>query len=158
MRNMKLYCVRPNLSANDDKVADDAKLKKCVEPIAELIAAHLSSDPALFAMSHKGEISKPSLKPDISYDYAQVVRIENDNDLKRILMESGDPYSGKWMLVRSLVTCRSAFYGYDGQAFVCVPSDSDPILSPDDDLISVDECSALLSETDYMDGLLAEPD
>lgn len=155
---MKLYRVSPNLSANDDKVADDAKLKKCIEPIAELIVAHLSSDPALFAMSHKGEISKPSLEPDSSYEYAQVVRIENENDLKQVLIDSGDPYSGKWMLVRSLVTCRSAFYGYDGQAFVCLPSDSDPILSPNDDLILVDECSALLSETDYMDGLLAELD
>ena len=155
---MKLYCVSPNLSANDDKVAGDVKLKKCIEPIADLISSHLSSDPALFAMSHKGEIGEPSLTPDISYDYAQVVRIENESELKKVLIESGDPLSGKWMLIRSLVTCRSVFYGYDGQAFVCLPSDSEPLVSPDTDLIFVDECSSMLSETDYMDGLLAESD
>ena len=155
---MKLFCVSPILSANDDKVAGDAKLRKCIEPIADLIVSHLSSDPALFAMRHRGEISEPSLKPNISYDYAQVVRIKSESTLKKVLMESGDPHSGKWMLVRSLVTCRSAFYGYDGQAFVCLPSDSEPLVSPDPHVIFVSECSSMLSETDYMDGLLSESD
>lgn len=59
------------------------------------------------------------------------------------------------MLVRSLVTCRAIFYGHDGQAFVCLPTGSFPISSPDEALINVEECSHLV-ETDWVDGLVGD--
>jgi hypothetical protein len=60
------------------------------------------------------------------------------------------------MLIRSLVTCRAVFFGYDGQAFVCLPAEAEPIISPDESLIRVEECSHLLTEGDWMDGLAAD--
>lgn len=150
---MKLYLVAPILPANSDKDAVDARLRACIEPIADLVLKHVSDDPALFGMRHEGESAKPPVEPDAGYGYAQVVRIADGEALRIILLESGDPFSGKWMLIRSLVTCRSVFYGYDRQAFVCLPTDASPIVSPDDGLIVVEECSHLLTETDWLDGL-----
>ena len=60
------------------------------------------------------------------------------------------------MLIRSLVTCRAVSYGYDGQAFVCLPHDIAPVSTPDDDLITVTDQSQMLLDTDWMDGLLPE--
>jgi len=59
------------------------------------------------------------------------------------------------MLIRSLVTCRSVFYGYDGQAFVCLPYEDEPIISPDDTMIDVSDRSQMLIDTDWLDGLRA---
>jgi len=44
----------------------------------------------------------------------------------------------------------------DGQAYVCLPESADPIVSPDEDLIDVVECSHLLVETDLLDGILID--
>lgn len=121
--------------------------------IADLILHHLSADPALFGMRHANEGSASPVSLSTRYGYAEAVRISDPDTLRTILLECGDPFSGKWMLIRSLVTCRAVFYGYDGQAFVCLPTGTEPIVSPDDTLISVEECSHLLSDTDWMDGL-----
>lgn len=150
---MKLYLVAPKLADNSDKAAEDARLHACVQSIAELILRHLSADPALFGVWHVNEGSDAPVESDTRYAYAEVVSISDPEMLREILLACGDPNSGKWMLIRSLVTCRAVFYGYDGQAFVCLPTESAPMVSPDDTLITVDECSQMLSETDWMDGL-----
>jgi hypothetical protein len=90
------------------------------------------------------------------YGYAEAVRIADPDMLREILLACGDRNSGKWMLIRSLVTCRAVFFGYDGQAFVCLPNEADAIVSPDDTLITIEECSHMLTETDWMDGLAAD--
>ena len=115
---MKLYLIAPRVADNADEAATDARLRLCVEPIADLILQHLSADPALFGMRHVGEASDPPFEPEARYGYADVVRIADTEMLKEILLACGDRHSGKWMLIRSLVTCRAVFYGYDGQAFV----------------------------------------
>lgn len=90
----------------------------------------------------------------MDFGYAQAVAIGDRDTLREMLRQSGDPFSGQWMLVRSLVTCRAVFYGYDGQAFLCLPASAAPVISPDPERIMVEECSHLLTETDWMDGLL----
>ncbi len=110
----------------------------------------------MFAMRHVDEGSAAPVQPDSRYGDAETVRITDRETLRSILTECGDPNSGKWMLIRSLVTCRSVLYGNDGQAFVCIPTGSPPISSPDESVIRVEECSHLLSETDWMDGLVRE--
>jgi len=152
---MKLFLIAPVIAANSDEAADDTRFRKCAGRIADLITSHISDDPALFGMRHIGEASEAPVRPDARYADVETVRIADIETLRTILRESGDPSSGKWMLIRSLVTCRAVFYGYDGQAFVCLPSDASPIVSPDNTLITVEECSHLLAETDWMDGLAA---
>jgi hypothetical protein len=152
---MKLFLIAPVIAANSDETAHNSRFRECSERIAELIGSHLEDDPAIFAMRESGEISDAPVRPESRYGDIDTVRVSDPETLRTILREIGDPNSGKWMLIRSLVTCRAVFYGHDGQAFVCLPSEAPPITSPDDTLISVEECSHLLAETDWMDGLTA---
>ena len=152
---MKLFLVAPAIAANTDETARTARIRECSRRIAELILSHVSDDPALFGMRQVGEVSQAPVQTDARYGDVETVRIADRKTLQAILRESGDPSSGRWMLIRSLVTCRSVSYGHDGQAFVCLPSDAAPIVSPDNTLIVVEDCSHLLAETDCMDGLVA---
>ncbi len=151
---MQLYLVAPAIAHNDDRRARDHR--ECSERIADLILPHVSADPALFAMRHVGEGTEAPVQPETRYGDAEAVRISDTDTLRNILVDCGDPSSGKWMLVRSLVTCRAVFYGHDGQAFVCLPTGAPAISSPNETLITVEECSHLLTETDWLDGLIAE--
>jgi hypothetical protein len=153
---MKLYLVAPVIAENDDEPAIDARFSTCSERIADLILSHVWSDPALFAMRHRNEGSEAPVQADTRYGDTEAVRLGDRETLRKVLAECGDPNSGKWMLVRSLVTCRAVFYGHDGQAFVCLPSGSPAISSPDEFIIRVEDCSHLLIETEWMDGLLSE--
>jgi hypothetical protein len=151
---MKLYLVAPKLADNSDDVAEDTRLRACNELVADLICRHVSPDPALFGMRHVDEGSDSPVELGTRYGYADTIRLGDLNMLREALLACGDPNSGKWMLIRSLVTCRSVFFGYDGQAFVCLPTDADPMVSPDATRITVEECSHMLTETDWMDGLV----
>ena len=150
---MKLFLVAPKLAENLDQAAVDARLRLCIEPIADLVTRHMRDDPALFGMRHLTEGSDTPIATDMRLGYAEAIRIGDPDTLREVMIACGDPNSGNWMLIRSLVTCRSVFYGYDGQAFVCLPTDADSIVSPDETLISVEECSQMLVDTCYMDGL-----
>jgi hypothetical protein len=150
---MKLYLIAPVIAANIDEAAIDARTQKCIDPIADLIERYVSIDPALFAMRHVNEVSNPSIPPDVRYGDVEAVRIGDLQTLRKILRDNGNPNSGKWMSIRSLVNCRSVHYGYDGQAFVCLSINDEPIVSPNPSIISVEDCSHLLIETDRMDGL-----
>lgn len=153
---MKLFLIAPIIAANTDEAARDARFRECSGRIADLIVSHVSEDPALFGMRHVGEVSEAPVGSDARYGDVETVRIADRETLQTILRESGDPSSGKWMLIRSLVTCRTVRYGYDGQAFVCLPSQADPIVSPDDTLIAIEECSQFLAETDWLDGMVGD--
>jgi hypothetical protein len=153
---MKLYRISPVIPAHSNEAFIDARLKACIELIADLILSHISSDPALFGIRHTNEVSDSPLLTSDRYGYAEVTRIPNEDNLRRILIACGDPNSGAWMLIRSLVTCRAVFYGYDGQAFVCLPTEADTSVSSDESVINVKECSHLLIEADWLDGLLGD--
>ncbi|WP_162237441.1 hypothetical protein [Sphingobium sp. Leaf26] len=156
MVHMKLFGIFPNLSGSnveaDAPNSDQAK----IEAVADLIVAHMSSDPALFAMEHAGEFSGSPIELDQTYGHVRASHITDPKALREMLLDFGNPNSGKWLLVRSLVTCRSIMYGWDGQAFVCLPNSAPAISSPDADFITVQDLSNLILETDYMDGLFSD--
>lgn len=153
---MKLYLVQPAIPPGANEAEVSARLNMCIEPIADLILPHLLADPAMFGMRHIGEASQPPLSMAERYGYAEVVRLAEKATLRAALVACGDPSSGKWMLIRSLVTCRAVSYGYDGQAFVCLPHEADSIISPDPTMIEVNDRSQMLIETDWHDGLLSD--
>lgn len=150
---MKLYLVQPAKPPGADDAEMDARLKSCIEPIADLILPYLLADPAMFGMRHANEVSQPALAMAERYDYAEVVRLADKSMLRAALLACGDPSSGQWVLIRSLVTCRSVSYGYDGEAFVCLPEEDEPLLSPNNEMIDVSDRSQMLINTDLMDGL-----
>jgi hypothetical protein len=149
---MKLFLVDAISVASDGEKADRAFHRECSALIADLILSHISEDPALFGMRHVGEGTASPIEPDARFGDVETVRIADRQTLRKVLQECGDPYSGKWMLIRSLVSCRAVFFGSDGQAFVCLPANAPSIISPDSSRITVDECSHLLAQTDYLDG------
>lgn len=114
---------------------------------------HIQDDPALFAMGHEGFEPANGLMFENSTWQERATQITSRDLLRETLMDCGDPDSGRWVLIRSLITCRAVSYGFDGQAFVCLQMDDEPMISPDDTKIVVEECSHLLVETDCLDGL-----
>jgi hypothetical protein len=151
---MKLYRIGPRFAANSDNAALTARMRLCIAPIADLIVRHVADDPALFGIRHVGESAETPISLDTRYGYAEAARIPDAATLREVLMACGDPDSDKWVLIRSLVTCRAVHYCDDGHALVCVPSDADPIVSTDEALIAVEERSHKLAVSDLMDGLL----
>jgi len=152
---MRLYLISPVIHADADKDAADARLRASINPIAELILAHVVDDPALFAVRPaRGEISKRSLPPTRTYDYANVAEIPDATTLLKVIKDSLDPFSGKWSEIRSLVTCRVVSCGYDGEAYVLLPTDDSVVESPDPTLISVKDVSPFLLKSDLLDGQL----
>jgi len=150
---MKLYFIQAAIPPGAGESEVSARLSACVEPIADLILPHLSSDPALFGLRHSDEGSQPPLPMAERYGYAEAVRLADNETLRAALVACGDPNNGQWMLIRSLVTCRAVFYGYDGQAFVCLPHEAGRIISPDQAMIEVSDRSQMLIDTDWLDGL-----
>ncbi|MBC6981383.1 hypothetical protein [Caulobacter sp. 17J80-11] len=154
---MKLYYVGPRIPDGADEATVTARERACIGPIAELVGACIENDPALFGVWHVNEIGKPRAEqPDMVFGNAQVVRLQGAQVIRDVLRRCVDPSSGEFMLIRSLVTCRAVMCGYDGQAFLCLPEDDPTPVSPNVDLILVEDRSDLIVGTDYMDGLLLD--
>jgi hypothetical protein len=79
------------------------------------------------------------------------IRRLGDRDLLRaVLRRVADPWDNYFMWVRCQTTCRFVFFGHDAQAFLCLrQEDAPPLASP---LMLVEDCTALLAETDFFDG------
>lgn len=150
---MKLFLVDHRLPPATD-YANDERFQRYLELCSDLVCKHLADDPALFGLRHVGEVTAAPVPTNQRYGASEGVRITDRATLKAILRESCDPCSGKFMVVRSLVTCRAVLFGYDGQAFVCLPMNAPDIVTPDEDLITVENRSEMLIETDYLDGIL----
>src|SRR5262249_15293467 len=70
--------------------------------------------------------------------------------LRSVLRRIADPSDGYFMWVRCQTTCRSVWFGYDAQAFLCLRhEDARPQSSS---LMRVEDCSHRLIETDFLDG------
>ena len=151
---MRLYLISPVIPADADEDTVDERLRACIDPIAELISVHLADDPALFAVRGVNEGTEAPLPPTKTYDYANVAEIPDSTTLLKVLKESLDPFSGKWSLIRSLVTCRTVNFNYDGGAFMLLPTDESVVESPDPTRISVEDISPFLLKSDLLDGVL----
>ena len=150
---MRLYLISPVIPTGAGRETVNERLRACIDPIAELISAHLAGDPALFAVSRVNESSKCSLPPTKNYDYANVAEIPDTPTLLKVLKDSLDPFSGRWSEIRSLVTCRTVNFSHDGDAYMLLPTDDSVVASPDPTLISVKDDSPLLLKSDLLDGL-----
>jgi hypothetical protein len=151
---MRLYLISPVIPADADGEAADERSRECTDLIAEMILPHLADDPALFAVRHVDESTEFSLPPTRTYDYANVAEIPDAATLLKVLKETLDPNSGKWSEIRSLVTCRAVLCGFDGEAYLLLPTDDSVVESPDPTRISVKDDSPWLLKSDVMDGVL----
>jgi len=86
-----------------------------------------------------------------------VVPLDDPDKLTRLVRDSVDPFSGRSAtVIRSIATCRAATFGFDGQAFLCLRHEDEPPISPDTDLVVVEDRPGLLTESDYFDGWLGQ--
>lgn len=67
----------------------------------------------------------------------------------RRCLDPNDPFGGD---IRSASNCRMVTFGYDGQAYICLRHEDVPPVSPDAELVVVEEHSEWLVETDWFDG------
>lgn len=82
-----------------------------------------------------------------------LVELKNKKKLRIYLRNSIDPFLGEGGgSVRSAATCRTVTFGFDGQALLLLRSEDDPPTTSEYDLVSIEECSDLISESDYFDG------
>jgi hypothetical protein len=97
---------------------------------------------------------KGVLAPANQEKFGRVTRFRSDSELRAAITKSVDPFcASDYFQFRSLLSCRSAFFGYDGQAFLCLHVEDDPPTSPAPSLFFVEERSDFLTSYDYFDGV-----
>jgi hypothetical protein len=87
-----------------------------------------------------------------------VIRLEAEEDLRAWLRLSIDPNTNGGGPVRSIATCRTVIFGYDGQALLLLRHEDASPVSPDPSLAVVEERPDLVNDTDWFDGWIrSEP-
>lgn len=81
-----------------------------------------------------------------------VYELSSDVDLRSWLRRAIDPNTPGKGDVRSIATCRTASFGYDSQVFLLLRTEDDPPISPDPELVRIEERRDILSDTDWFDG------
>ena len=169
---MKLYLIQPDIAPIMTAPAlVKARSNEAVGPIAELILNYFRADsfPALIGLS---SLNRPEPSPDAMPPYPplapgqhgfgryRVTHFQSEADVRAALWRMGDAYVGgaEFFCIRSMISCRSVTYGYDGQAFLCLRTEDAAPVSPDPASIVVEDRSELLLDNDLMDGVPAVED
>jgi hypothetical protein len=152
---MRAYIINPPF---DMYGHDDNRTSAAIKHIAEIVFRCLRSAGDRF--QYAVVWADPGQEPGGSFheDLAQphVFRLETDDALREWLLKSVDPNVDGGGDVRSIATCRSVTFGYDGQAFLCLRHEDEPPFSSDPSLAIVAERPDLLAQSDYFDGWIRE--
>jgi hypothetical protein len=170
---MKLYYIGPKIDVQTmaPEVIEE-RMRRAVEPIADLVFAQFRPDTfhALVGLSclnrpeqDEEAEAPPPYPPLISGQEAfgrwRATRFGSEAAVRAALVNMGDSdVTPELFSIRSIISCRSVSYGYDGQAFLCLRTEDEPPVSPDTDLVLVEERQDLLTDTDYADGVEAVQD
>jgi hypothetical protein len=119
-----------------------------VEVIACVIQP--TGDAGIIGVWHSGEGGMDAEPYDAEFAGKRIKNLNDAALLREILRRVANPWDGYFMWLRCLTTCRSVFFGYDGQAWLCLRlEDTAPSVSWP---IQVQECTEGLSEMDCFDG------
>jgi hypothetical protein len=142
---MKLYLLS---QASQDVWPAGPFLDALVELVADAMMP--TGNESLIGVWRIGEASMHDEPFDAEYAGKRVKALTDRGVLLATLRRIADPDEGYFMWVRCQTTCRSIFFGYDAQAFLCLRhADIAPARST---LICVEDCSDLLAGSDYLDG------
>ena len=144
---MKLYFLWPSFDA-----ASRDELQPYLDEVATLVAAAMqpTGQEELVGVWDNGEIGMVSEPFEAEHAGKRVRHIKAREQLRSELRRIAAPYSGYFMLVRCLTTCRAVLFGHDGQAFLCLRHEDEAPRATHH--VRVDEQSRMLIETDYLDG------
>ena len=81
-----------------------------------------------------------------------LVALPDRESLIALTVKMLDPHNFVEGSIRSATNCRTATFGQDGQAILCLRHEDTPPRSPDAALAGVEERSEWLAETDLFDG------
>ncbi len=160
---MRLYYVGPAVDIKTmTQSAIDAKTREAVAPIADLINSYLLKDgfEAIFGFTGLNPPYPPLAVNQEKYGRYRVKWFQSEQELRSAITKAANPVcDSDYYMFRSLLSCRSVFFGYDGQAFLCLHVEDEPPKSPDATLMFIEERSDLLISSDYFDGvaLVDEP-
>ena len=155
---MKAYLIGPPFETFG---REDERTSAATNLVAEIVFDCLRRGGDTFQFSvvwaNPGEEPGGIWNADIAIPH--VIRLQADDDLREWLRKSVDPNTSGGGDVRSIATCRSVTFGYDGQALLCLRHEDVPPASSDLTLATVAERPDFLAEADYFDGWIrGEPD
>jgi hypothetical protein len=148
---MKAYIIEPPFSTFD---RHDERALAATKLVVDIVFDCLRRDGDSF--QHSVVWVDPGEEPGNVFNHGRavphIVRLDTDEVLLAWLRLSIDPNRPGGGDVRSIATCRTVTFGYDGQAFLCLRHEDPPPSSPDLTLAIVQERSEYLAGTDYFDG------
>lgn len=152
---MKAYVIAPPFETFGQ---NDARTAAAIDLIADLVLRSLRQGGDIF--QHAVAWADPGKEPGGIFTAGiaipHIIPLETEEALRNWLRISIDPNLSGGGDVRSIATCRSATFGYDGQAFLCLRHEDPQPVSPDPSLATVEERSDLLVRSDYFDGWIRE--
>jgi hypothetical protein len=148
---MKAYMIAPTFEMYG---VEDDRTRAVVQMIAKMVFDCLRSDGDTFQFAvdwaDPGDVPGGPISEDLAEPH--IVPLQCEDALLDRLHQAVDPNCTGGGDVRSIATCRSCTFGWDGQAFLCLRHEDRPPVSPDPNLVMVEERSDLLSGSDYFDG------
>jgi len=146
---MKLLLIAP-LFDLVDPLADYVRLY--LDAAADAISSALRprGDETIFGLWHREEVGMAGAAYDAEIGGKRLVHFGPDAALRSAVRRALDPWDGYFAWLRCQTTCRSASFGYDGQAFLQLRHDDR--LPRDNALLRWSDSSAMLIETDLFDG------
>jgi len=150
---MKLYCLVPKYQNGPYNYENTGHTQACIKAIADRVSAALEIeiDKSLVGCWTKDEISQIGVKADWEWGDLRVLKVQDSDHLQSLLLDAGDPFSGKWINIKSIATCRNVNYNHDGHAFLNLRLEDD-FSTEETEYYFIDECSEYLTTTDWMDG------
>ena len=134
--------------------SDDDRTSAAIKHIADIVFGCLrrGGDTFQFAVAWADPGDEPGgiFHEDMAEPH--VFRLDSDDALLQWLRKSVDPNTDGGGTVRSIATCRSVTFGYDGQALICLRHEDPPPVSSDPLLAVVEERPDLITDTDWLDG------
>lgn len=154
---MRLYYIGPRIDPAMTTTEIRAAERLTIDEIAEIIHGYLSLDTfeALIGLQHRSNAQTRAGEP--LGDWL-ITRFTSEAAVRQALRAMGDPEAvADHFRISSVISCRSVFYGYDGQAFLLLRTE-DPIPKGSPTIL-IEERADLLLESDYLDGAeAAKPD
>jgi hypothetical protein len=143
---MKAYVIRPNIDVFDDTGTLSADAAQALRVIGDMVADCLQQGGD---KSHHGTVF---VGPTELGALPNVVALSDRQKLVALTLRLLDPNDGLGGDIRSVVNCRAATFGQDGQAMLCLRHEDTAPLAADRSLVSVAQCSEWLTGTDLFDG------
>ncbi|WP_447759779.1 hypothetical protein [Sphingopyxis panaciterrae] len=154
LRLMRAYEITPAFHLRDDA---DARTQASISLIASIIVSHLRMDGDKFHYSI--DWRDPGSDPDIAFwskgvGEPHIVALSTEERLYRRVRVSVDPFNLFGSDIRSIATCRTVAFGYEGEAFLCLRNDDLCPISSDCSLAKVQVRTEFLLNGSHMDGWL----